>query len=266
MENRNKKEESKYKTMEVLKKQNQYSLCIPVYNEGNRILKELEKAQKAKVNEIADIILLDGGSTDGSISIENLKKFNVNTLITMKEKGIYKQSEALKAGFEFSIKRKYKGVITIDGNNKDGIEDVKKFIEKLQEGYDYIQGSRFLKGGKSENTPIIRYLAIKYIHAPLIRLTSHKKYTDTTNLFRGYSIKYLTDGRVQIFREIFRSYELSVYLSTRADKINLKTCEIPVKRCYPSRKKYSTKVGKIKGNFLLIKSLLENLIGKYNPK
>ena len=43
----------------------------------------------------------------------------------MKEKGIYKQSEALKAGFEFSIKRKYKGVITIDGNNKDGIEDVK---------------------------------------------------------------------------------------------------------------------------------------------
>ncbi len=266
MENSNKKEELKYKTIEVLKKQNEYSLCIPVYNEGNRILKELEKAQKAKVNEIADIILLDGGSTDGSINIENLKKFNVNTLITMKEKGIYKQSEALKAGFEFSIKRKYKGVITIDGNNKDGIEDVKKFIEKLQEGYDYIQGSRFLKGGKSENTPIIRHLAIKYIHAPLIRLASHKKYTDTTNLFRGYSIKYLTDERVQIFREIFRSYELSVYLSTRADKINLKTCEIPVKRCYPSRKKYSTKVGKIKGNFLLIKSLLENLIGKYNPK
>ena len=45
MENSNKKEELKYKTMEVLKKQNEYSLCIPVYNEGNRILKELEKAQ-----------------------------------------------------------------------------------------------------------------------------------------------------------------------------------------------------------------------------
>lgn len=263
MENR---EELKYQTIEIIGKQNEYSLCIPIYNEGNRILTELEKAKKAKVNEIADIILLDGGSTDGSISVENLKNFKVNTLITMKEKGLYKQSEALKAGFDFVIKRKYKGVITVDGNDKDGIEDVEKFVEKLEEGYDYIQGSRFLKNGKYENTPLTRYIAIKYIHAPIISLKSHKKYTDTTNLFRGYSIKYLTDKRVQIFRDVFKSYELSVYLSTRADEINLKTCEIPVQRCYPSKKKYPTKVGKIKGNFLIIKSLLENLAGKYNPK
>lgn len=255
-----------YSKKELETKKRKYSLCIPIYNEGDRILKELERANDAKITRAVDIILLDGGSTDGSIDEKYLTKYNVNTLITMKEKGIYRQSEALKAGFDFSIKRGYKGIVTIDGNNKDGIEDVYRMIDELEKGYDYIQGSRFLSGGKYENTPLMRYIAIKYIHAPCISLMCHKKYTDTTNLFRGYSIKYLTDDRVQPFREIFNSYELSTYLSTRADQLGLKTCEIPVKRCYPSKKRYSTKVGKIKGNLKIIKCLLENAIGKYKPK
>lgn len=255
-----------YDKKELQNKKMKYSLCIPIYNEGKRILKELERANDAGIHQKVDIILLDGGSTDGSVDEKNLIRYNVNTLITMKEKGIYKQSEALKAGFEFSINRGYKGIITIDGNNKDSIEDVENMINKLNEGYDYIQGSRFLAGGKHENTPFIRYIAIKYIHAPWISLICHKKYTDTTNLFRGYSRNYLTDPRVQPFRDIFKAYELSTYLSTRADQIGLKTCEIPANRCYPDKKKYSTKVGKVKGNLKIIKSLLENGIGLYKPK
>ena len=39
-------------------------------------------------------------------------------------------------GIYFALNRGYKGVLTIDGNNKDSIEDVHKFIEKLQAGYD----------------------------------------------------------------------------------------------------------------------------------
>lgn len=255
----------KYIKKQLDSKKNEYSLCIPIYNEGDRILKELERANSVGIHKIVDIILLDGGSTDGSTEEKNLVKYNVNTLLTMKEHGIYRQSEALKAGFQFSVDRGYKGVITVDGNNKDDIKDVKKMIYKLKEGYDYIQGSRFLVGGKHENTPVIRYIAIRYIHAPLISLISGKKYTDTTNLFRGYSLKYLTDSRVQPFREVFKAYELSTYLSTRANQIGLKTCEIPVKRCYPDKKKYSTKVGKIKGNMKIIKALLDDLLGKYNP-
>ena len=39
-------------------------------------------------------------------------------------------------GMSFALDRNYKGVLTIDGNNKDSIEDVPEFIAKLQEGYD----------------------------------------------------------------------------------------------------------------------------------
>lgn len=259
------KEIPKYIKTELKSKNNEYCLCIPIYNEGERICKELQKANDVNLTKVVDIVLLDGGSTDGTTDKKVLDKYNVNTIIEMEDKGVYKQSEALKAGFDFSIKRKYLGVITVDGNNKDSIEKVPDFIKKLEEGYDYIQGSRYLTGGKEVNTPNVRNFAIKYIHAPIISFICNKKYTDTTNLFRGYSIRYLEDEKVQIFRKIFKSYELSTYLSTRADQIGLKTCEIPVERIYPDKKNFSTKVGKIRGNILLLKILFENLFGKFDP-
>ena len=254
----------KYKIKQLEKKKNNYCICIPVINEGKRLNEELENAIKGKIDKNVDVIIIDSGSTDGSTSIENLKKYKVNTLIEMEEKRKYTQSKALKAGFYFAIKRGYKGIITVDGNNKDDIKEVYKFIKKLDEGYDYIQGSRYIYGGQAINTPKVREFSIKYIHAPFISSICKKRYTDTTNLFRGYSRKYLLHEKVQPFRDVFKSYELSTYLSVRADQLGLKTCEIPVTRKYPSTKKYSTKVGKIKGNYLLIKSLIEAKIGKYN--
>lgn len=254
----------KYRATEISKKKNEYCLCMPVINEGERLAKELERAKYSKVTELLDIIILDSGTTDGSTDIEKLKKIGVNTLIEMEEKKKYTQSKALRVGFYFAMQRNYKGVITIDGNNKDSIEDAYKFINKLEDGYDYVQGSRYMIGGKAINTPPLREFAIKNIHAPIISSICKKEYTDTTSLFRGYSKNYILNEKVQPFRDIFKSYELSTYLSTRADVLGLKTCEVPVTREYPSTKKYSTKVGKIKGNYLLIKSLIENKLGKYN--
>ena len=174
----------RYTVKELNRKKCKYSLCIPVYNEGERIIKEIERAANAKVQESVDIILIDGGSTDGSI--ERIDKSAVNSILYMHDKGIYRQSQALQAGFDYSLNRGYKGIITVDGNNKDGIEMTNSFVQKLEMGYDYIQGSRFLQGGKETNTPYARYLAIKLIHSKWISILCHKKYTDTTNMFRRY--------------------------------------------------------------------------------
>lgn len=43
-------------------------------------------------------------------------------------------------GIYWALERGYRGVITIDGNNKDSIEDIPRFIQKLEEGYDFVQG------------------------------------------------------------------------------------------------------------------------------
>lgn len=245
-------------------KKTKYCICIPIINEKGRIDVELARANKAGVNILADIILCDGGSTDGSTNADILKELGVNTLLVKTGPG--KQGAQLRMGFWWALQRGYEGIITIDGNNKDSIEDVITFIEKLDEGYDFIQGSRFIAGGQAINTPLSRHLAVKFIHAPVISITAREKFTDTTNNFRGYSRKYLTHPLVQPFRSVFKTYELLAYLSTRASQLHLKTCEVPVTRAYPNDGKIPTKISPVKGNAELMKILLANAVGRYNPK
>ena len=249
---------------EYEEKNTKYCICIPIVNEGERIINELKRAKKEQIDKMADIIICDLGSTDGSTDKENLKKLGVNTLLVKKGEG--KQGAQLRMGIWWAMERGYEGIITIDGNNKDSIEDIPRFIEKLDEGYDFIQGSRFIKGGKAVNTPVIRYLSVRLLHAPIISLTAKKWYTDTTNAYRGYSKKYLQHPDVQPLRDIFMTYELLAYLSVRADQLKLKTCEIPVKREYPKKGKVPTKISFLKGNSQLLKILFNNLFHKYNPK
>ena len=248
---------------EYEEKKNKYCLCIPIINEKENIRLELHRGRVNKIHTMCDIIICDGGSTDGGTDEDMMRSFGVNTLLVKKGPG--KQGAQLRMGFWWALKRGYEGIITIDGNNKDSIEDVVHFIEKLDEGYDFVQGSRFIEGGQAINTPLSRHIAVKFIHAPVISLTAKEKFTDTTNNFRAYSKKYLTHPLVQPFRNVFKTYELLAYLSTRASQLKLKTCEIPVTRAYPNSGKVPTKISPIKGNSELMKILLANAAGRYNP-
>ena len=97
-------------------------------------------------------------------------------------------------------------------------------------------------------------------------MTAHQKFTDTTNAYRAYSRRYLTDIRVQPLRDIFMTYELLAYLSVRATQIGMKACEIPVTRAYPKTGKTPTKISFLKGNSELLRILFKNMQGAYNPK
>lgn len=253
----------KYEQFEFIKKRTRYALLIPIINEGSRIIEELEIAKSHGIDEQIDIILCDGGSTDGSTEHSKLKSLGVNTILVKTGPG--KQGAQLRMGISWALERGYEGLVTIDGNNKDSIADVPHFIKKLDDGYDFVQGSRFIKGGHAINTPKSRLIAVKLIHAPIISLTAGKRYTDTTNNFRAYSKKYLTDSRVLPLRDIFQTYELLAYLSTRADQLKLKTTEIPVTRAYPPASKTPTKISPVKGNAELMKILFLNLFRRYNP-
>lgn len=254
----------KFETKEFDSKKTNYCLCIPIINENQRIQKQLKRARRNGVNKLIDIIICDGGSSDGCTDPITLKQLGVNTLLVKTSRG--KQGAQLRMGFYWALQRGYKGIITIDGNNKDSIESTRLFIEKLDQGFHFIQGSRFIRGGKATNTPPSRYLAVRLIHAPLISLTARTIFSDTTNAFRGYSKSYLENPQVQPFRNIFYGYELLAYLSVRASQLRLKTCEVPVKREYPKTGKTPTKISPVSGNFSLIMILLKNMMGFYNPK
>ncbi|MCI8892560.1 MAG: glycosyltransferase family 2 protein [Eubacterium sp.] len=241
-----------------------YAVLIPIINEGDRIYKELYRAKKHQISKYADLIICDGGSTDGCTEEKKLKKLEVNTLLVKQDEG--KQGTQLRMGIWWAMQRGYQGVITVDGNNKDSIEDVPDFIEKLKEGYDLIQGSRFIKGARAVRTPWIRLLSVRLIHAPIISLTARQRFTDTTNAYRGYSARYLMDQRVQPLRDIFMNYELLAYLSVRATQLGMRACEIPVTRAYPKKGKIPTKISFFRGNGELLKVLFRNAKGAYKPE
>lgn len=249
-----------HEIFEFSKKSTKYCVCIPVINEGERIKKQL--ARMKAYSEFADIIILDGGSTDGSVNKAYLKKNKVRTLLIKKSFG--KQSTQLRMGFAYALKQGYEGIITIDGNGKDGVEAIPDFTKKFDQGYDYIQGSRFLKGGAAINTPPLRYWGIRLLISPLLSIPARFWFTDVTNGFRAYSRRYLLHPRVQPFRDIFIRYELLFYLPVRARQIDLKVTEIPVVRKYP-KNEIPTKIKSLTGHINLMETVLKTALGWYNP-
>lgn len=249
-----------YKVHELKKKNSRYCVCIPVLNEGEKIKKQLERMQP--FSKLVDIIIADWGSTDGSTDKDYLKKNNIRTLLILKSPG--RQGTQLRMAFSYALKEGYEGIIQIDGNNKDGVEAIPNFIKALDQGFDYVQGSRFIKGGRAINTPPMRYFAVKLLAAPILSFGARFWYTDVTNGFRGYSKKYLLHPKVQPFRDIFVNYELNMYLTVRANQLGLKTKEIPVERRY-TKGKVHTKISFFKGNSNFLLSQIKAALGFYNP-
>ena len=69
----------KFECFEYEKRKKDYVVLIPIINEGERIKKELQRAAKYKVSEYADIVICDGGSSDGCTEESKLKSLQVNT-------------------------------------------------------------------------------------------------------------------------------------------------------------------------------------------
>lgn len=235
-----------------------YCLLIVVYNEGERIRRQIERTKPFQ--DYVDVIIADGESTDGSLIEDELRENGVRALLRTPERGL---CTATRLALAYGLAEGYEGLITVDGNGKDGMEAIPSFVSKLKEDFDLIQGSRFLPGGKHDNTPIGRYVAVRMIAAPIISLGSWFLYTDPTNAFRAMSRDYLLDPRVQPIRSEFVRFNLQHYLNYRAASLGLACCEIPVIRVYPDNGEVPTKLN-FPAMLLVFWELLLTVVGHYN--
>jgi len=240
-----------------------YCVVVPVINEGDRIRQFVHRLKENNIHAIADIIIVDGGSTDGSLKASFLREHGVRGLLTKTGPG--KLSAQLRVAYSFAISSEYRGVVTIDGNNKDDPAEVPELIFALQDGYDFVQASRFMAGGNGVNTPLVRCLAIRLIHAPVLRHFSGFRWTDTTQGFRAYSATLLAHPGLSIFRSIFASYELLVFLSYMSPRLGLRCIEVPTTRTYPGGP-IPTKISFYRGNLDLLMVLVSAVSNRYNPK
>ena len=240
-----------------------HCVVIPVINEGERILNLLRRMAAVKIADIADVIIVDGGSTDGSLEPQRLQELGVRGLLVKTAPG--KLSAQLRCAYAFVLDEGYTGIVTIDGNDKDDPDAIPRFIEAIEQGYDFVQASRFLAGGVAENTPKSRDFAIRFIHAPMLSLASGFHWTDTTQGFRAYSRAMLLDPRVAPFRDEFSTYELLAYLSYRVPKLGYRCVEPPTVRRYP-KGEVPTKISSVRGNLSVLQVLMKACAGHYNPR
>ena len=158
------------------------SVIIPCLNEIETIeiclIKCFESIKKLKIN--AEVILADNGSTDGSIEIASKMGAKI---VHIKNKGY---GNALRGGIS---KAKGKYIIMADSDNSYDFLSIDLFYNKLNEGYDMVQGCRFPIGGGK-----IMYKAMpfshKYLGNPLFSFLSKLffslPFNDVYCGFRGF--------------------------------------------------------------------------------
>lgn len=237
-------------------------VVIPVINEGKRIRRLLARMAAIAIPLQADVIIVDGESSDFSLDTDYLNQIGVAGLLVKRETG--KLSAQLRCAYDFVVRQGYEEIITIDGNDKDDPDAIPAFIAALRDGNDFVQASRFLPGGTEENTPWKRRLAVRLIHAPTLSLASGFHWTDTTQGFRGYSLRMLIDPRLAIFRDVFMDYELLAYINYRAPRLGFKCIEMPTARRYPTGEKIPTKIS-LRGEMKLFAVLIAACVGRYDP-
>lgn len=239
-----------------------FALVVPVINEGDRIRGQLQRT--AAEGLPVDVIIADGGSTDGSLDAGFMTSCGVRALLT--KTGAGKLSAQLRMAYAWCLRQGYDGILTIDGNGKDGLAAVRDMVAMLESGVDYVQGSRYLPGGLADNTPLERTIANRMIHAPVLSLSGRHWFTDTTNGFRAYSRAYLLDPRVQPFRDVFMRYELLFYLTVRAGQIGMRVAHVPVRRSYPKDAATPTKIAGIRGKIEILRQTFAAALGFYAPR
>ena len=136
-------------------------LVIPTLNEIDGMKQVISKIKKEWVDEI---LIVDGGSTDGTI--EEAKRQNLNVMM-QKTKGSH--GAAILDSFN-SSDADYLLMFGADGNNEP--EEIPRMLAKIKEGYDQVINSRFAKTSINED-------------AGLIDGSGNRMFTFFANLFFG---------------------------------------------------------------------------------
>jgi len=127
--------------------------------------------------------------------------------------------------------------VVLAGNNKDDPREISRLLEPIiKEECDYVQGSRFLTGGKRVKNPFLRGIFSRF-YPFLWTLLTNVRCSDVTNGFRAYRLKIFEDPRINIWQRWLDDYELEYYIHYKVLTLGFKTVEVPVSKIYSHRNK-----------------------------
>lgn len=202
---------------------------IPVYRDNDSILKVLSKFKEKVVDEIC--IIMDSESESDSKKILNMPiPAAVHLIQNRGRKGV---GYAIRQGIQYALDKSYSIVVVLAGNNKDDPREIPRLLKPIiAENYDYVQGSRFLPGGRRVKNPFIRGVFSRF-YPFLWTSFTNVRCTDVTNGFRAYRLGIFDDPRINIWQRWLDAYELEYYIHYKVLTLGYKMKEIPVSKSYP---------------------------------
>ena len=226
-----------------------YLMGTCAFNENQKIQRMILKFCH---HEYCDLLVIDDGSTDGSLEgIE--KKYPITIIRNPVNQGA---GFSIRQIFDYAQLHGYEAVFFVSGNDKDDPRDIEKLKNAMEEGYDFIQGSRYLSGGIFGGMPFYRKIATRFIHPWLFSLIAGMWISDSTNGFRAVRLSLLKDSRINLNQEWLNRYELEPYLFYQAIKLGYKVKEVPVTKIYPSKQEGYTKMRPFFGWWSILRPLV----------
>ena len=160
------------------------SVVIPAHNEEGCISSTVEHLhlELRLCNIPHEIIVVDDGSTDSTWQRLNELGGHIAEVRAVQNEGGHGFGRAIAKGFDCV---KGDAVVVMMADESDDCRDVVRYWETLNEGWDAVFGSRFIKGGGTIDYPVLKK-ALNRIANFLIRVMFGIKLNDTTNAFKAY--------------------------------------------------------------------------------
>ena len=169
-------------------------IIIPVYNEGENIAKTIGEIEDKIATPHETLIVYDFDE-DNTIPVENeiVAQRNMRNISLLKNRYGKGVLNAIRTGFDSA---KDGVVLVVMADSSDDLSVVDSMFEKINQGYDIVCGSRYMKGGKQVGGPIIKGLLSRVACRSLHIITGISTH-DITNSFKMYRKSVLDDIEIE---------------------------------------------------------------------
>jgi dolichol-phosphate mannosyltransferase len=167
------------------------SVVIPARDEEGCIASTVEHLRvELRLNQVPhEIVVVDDGSSDRTWQILEELRQRIPELQPIRNQGPHGFGRAIVHGLRHMTGD---AVVIMMADESDDCRDVVRYWKKLNEGWDCVFGSRFVKGGGTIDYPWVK-LQVNRLANTFLRFLFNIPLNDTTNAFKAYR-KTVIDG------------------------------------------------------------------------